>query len=367
MIYNWQQIDWLHFTYSTSEIEDLLYDFAERVGRSAGLFEALKDDSQKEAIVELMVVEAIKTSEIENEYLSRKDVMTSIERNLGFKTNNNHVKDKKAEGASELMVNVRENFKLPLSEEMLFDWHKMLMKGSREINSGQWRSHSEPMQVVSGAYCKEKVHFEAPPSKQVPKEMKAFFKWFNETAPGGSREITKAPVRSAIAHLYFETIHPFEDGNGRIGRAISEKVLSEGIGKPALISLSKTIEAKKNDYYNALKEAQSSNDLTKWINYFVKVVADAQADAEKTIAFTVKKSKFFDRFESKLNERQLKVVKRMLEEGAKGFEGGMNARKYTALTKASKATATRDLQDLVEQGAFKVSGGGRSTSYQVNI
>ncbi|MEM9895357.1 MAG: Fic family protein [Bacteroidota bacterium] len=211
------------------------------------------------------------------------------------------------------MVNVRENFQLPLSEEMLFSWHRMLMKGSRSIDAGQWRTNSEPMQVVSGAYGKEKVHFEAPPSKQVPKEMEAFLKWFNESAPGGSKEIAKAPLRSAIAHTYFETIHPFEDGNGRIGRAISEKAISEGIGRPALISLSRTIEAKKNDYYNALKEAQSSNDLTNWVNYFVKVVVDAQTDAEEIISFTVKKSKFFSRFGKTFNERQLKVIKRMLE------------------------------------------------------
>ncbi len=218
-----------------------------------------------------MVDEAIKTSEIEDEYLSGKEVMSSIKLNLGFKTNIDHVKDKKAEGVPELMVSVRDNFKLPLSEKMLFSWHKMLMKGSKGINIGQWRPHAEPMQVVSGPYDKEKVHFQAPSSKQVPSEMKAFIKWFNETAPSGIKETEKAPVRSAIADVYFETIHPFDDGNGRIGRAISEKAISEGIGRPALISLSKTIEAKKNDYYDALKEVQSSNDLTNGINYFVNL------------------------------------------------------------------------------------------------
>lgn len=181
------------------------------------------------------------------------------------------------------------------------------------------------------------------------------------------REIEKAPVRSSIAHAYFETIHPFEDGNGRMGRAISEKALSEGMGKPALISLSRTIEANKKVYYNALKEAQSSNDLTKWINYFVGVAVDAQAEAEELIAFTVKKSKFFDRYKNKLNERQMRVTNRLLEEGPKGFEGGMTAKKYMAIAKTTKATATRDLQDLVEKRVFIVSGGGRSTSYDVNL
>lgn len=367
MIYNWQQSDWPNFKYDTSQIEDLLIDFAQKLGRSTGLLDALSEKAQKEAVIELMVAEAIKTSEIENEYLSRHDVMSSIRRNLGFTTNIDKPGDLRAVGASELMISVRENHDKPMSEEMLFNWHKMIMKGSKGINAGQWRTHEDPMQVVSGAIGKEKVHFAAPPSKRVTKEMLYFIKWFNDTAPGGAKEIKKAPVRSAIAHTYFETIHPFEDGNGRIGRAISEKALSEGMGKPALISLSRTIEANKKDYYNALKEAQSSNDLTNWINYFVKVVVDAQAEAEKLITFTVEKSKFFDRYKDRLNERQMRVVNRMLEEGPKGFDGGMSAKKYMAIAKTTKATATRDLQDLVEQRIFLASGGGRSTRYEVNL
>lgn len=367
MIYNWQQTDWPDFTFDTSQIEDVLLDFAQRLGRSTGLLDALSEDSQNEAIIELMVAEAIKTSEIENEYLSRKDVTSSIRRNLGFTTRIDKTSDLRAVGASELMVAVRENHNKPLSEEMLFNWHHMIMKGTKGINSGQWRTHSEPMQVLSGAWGKEKVHFEAPPSKQVPEEMRCFIQWFNDTAPGGAKEIKKAPVRSAIAHAYFETIHPFEDGNGRIGRAISEKALSESMGRPAIISLSRSIEANKNNYYDALKEAQSSNDLTNWVNYFVNMVVDAQAEAEELITFTVQKSKFFDRHRDQLNQRQIRVANRMLEEGPNGFEGGMSAKKYMAIAKTTKATATRDLQDLLEKGAFIVLGAGRNTRYQVNL
>ncbi|TRX54325.1 Fic family protein [Fulvivirga sp. M361] len=367
MMYNWQQSDWPDFKYNTSQIDELLIDFAQKSGKSTGLLEALPNDYQQETVIELMVAEAIKTSEIENEYLSHQDVMSSIRRNLGFKTNMAKTHDLRAEGASELMVSVRENHDKPLSKEMLFNWHRMIMKGSKGINAGQWRTHKDPMQVVSGSIGKETVHFEAPPSMNVPKEMQQFISWFNDTAPGRTKEIKKAPVRSAIAHAYFETIHPFEDGNGRIGRAISEKAISEGMGKPALISLSRTIEANKNDYYNALKEAQSSNDLTHWINYFVQVVVNAQAEAEELIAFIVKKSKFFDRYKNKLNERQMRVTNRMLEEGSKGFEGGMSAKKYMSIAKTTKATATRDLQDLVEKEVFLVSGGGRSTRYEVNL
>ncbi len=187
------------------------------------------------------------------------------------------------------------------------------------------------------------------------------------TAPGGENEINKPAVRSAIAHLYFESIHPFEDGNGRIGRAISEKALSQGVRRPVLLSLSKAIEANKKKYYEALQIAQRSNEITDWICYFVNMTIDAQNKAENQIEFTLKKTKFFDYFESQLNERQLKVIRRMLEEGVKGFEGGMNTKKYISISHTSKATATRDLQDLVEKTIFIPSGGGRSTSYTINL
>ena len=220
------------------------------------------------------------------------------------------------------------------------------------------------MQVISGPFGKQKVHYEAPPSKRIPEEMKNFIRWFNETGPGGSKEIKNPSVRSAIAHIYFETIHPFEDGNGRIGRTISEKTLSQGVGRPILLSLSKTIDANRNAYYDALKAAQRSNEITPWINYFVNVILDAQVNTEEQIDFILKKTNFFDRFQGQLNKRQLRIVRRMLEEGHEGFKGGMSAKKYIAITHTSKATATRDLQDMVEKGAVILSGGG--AQYQVS-
>jgi Fic family protein len=243
----------------------------------------------------------------------------------------------------------------------------MVMKGTPKVKVGKWRTHKEPMRVVSGPIGKEKLHFEAPPSKIVPKEMTAFINWFNETAPCEKNEINKAVVRSAIVHLYFETIHPFEDGNGRVGRALSEKALSQGIGRPVLMSLSKTIEANKKDYYEALKEGQRSNEVTPWVAYFATMVLTAQTQAVDEIDFTLRKAKFFDKFQNRLNERQLKIIKRMLEEGPKGFAGGMSAKKHIAITQTSKPTATRDLQDLVEKGIFTISGGGRNTRYEINM
>ena len=367
MTYNWQQTDWPNFKYNLKDSENLLFDFAEKVGRISGFLEGLSEDAQTEAMIDTMVSEAIKTSEIEGEYLSRKDVMSSIRNNLGLAKNIEQVQDKKAEGAAELIIDVRNSYSEALTEEKLFSWHRMLMKGSKGVQVGEWRTHKEPMQVVSGAMGKEKVHYEAPPSAKVSVEMKRFIKWFNETAPSGKKEINKPAVRSAIAHVYFESIHPFEDGNGRIGRAISEKALSQGVKRPILLSLSKAIEANKKNYYWALQTAQRSNEITDWICYFVNTIIDAQNQAEKQIEFTLKKTKFFDRFESQLNERQSKVIRRMLDEGVKGFEGGMNAKKYMSIAHTSKATATRDLQNLVEKTIFIPSGGGRSTSYTINL
>jgi Fic family protein len=367
MIYNWQQPDWPEFRYDVSIVEEMLFEFAELTGHVGGMLKALPEAVQLEAVIDLMVAEAIKTSEIEGEYLSRQDVVSSIRNNLGLNQTPETTKDKMAQGAGELMADARKTYADILTEEKLFQWHRMLLKEQRQIDVGVWRSHEEPMQVVSGALGKEKVHFEAPPSSRIPDEMSRFIQWFNQTAPGGDNEIRKAPVRSAVAHLYFETLHPFEDGNGRIGRALAEKALSQTLGRPVLLSLSRTIEADKQAYYKALEQAQRSNDITSWVNYFVNVILTSQQQALTLIDFILKKSKFFDRFKSSLNERQTKAVKRMLDAGPEGFEGGMNARKYIAITKASKATATRDLQQLLELGAVIQEGGGRSTRYVLNI
>ena len=367
MKYNWQQKDWPHFEYDISEIQDVLFAFAEKTGHVSGILKSLPDSTQTEAILDLMVAEAIKTSEIEGEYLSRSDVMSSIRHNLGLDTNQSPITDYRAEGVATLMLGVREHYQEMLSEETLFTWHKMLMSGRRHIEIGAWRTHEEPMQIISGPIGKRKVHFEAPPSNQVPAEMAAFINWFNNTALGAKNEIKNPVIRSAIAHLYFESIHPFEDGNGRLGRAISEKALSQGLGHPTLLSLSETIEANKKNYYEALKTAQRSNKITPWIEYFANTTLQAQTRAEENINFVLKKTKLFDQFKDQLNERQLKVIRRMLDEGPRGFEGGMSAKKYIAITKTSKATATRDLQYLSEIGVLKQTGGGRSTRYDIDI
>lgn len=366
-MYNWQLPDWPQFTYDSAVVEDGLITYAERIGRITGMLQGVSAEMRAEALISGMVAEAIKTSEIEGEYFSRKDVMSSIRHQFGMVQEHEPAKDARAQGISELMVAVGDRPSEPLTERMLFDWHVMLMKGNRKVRAGQWREHSEPMQVVSGTIGKETVHFEAPPPELVSAEMERFIQWVNATAPNGSMPMRHAPIRSAIAHLYFETIHPFEDGNGRIGRAISDRILAQHAGIALPISLSQSIEADREGYYSALKAAQKTNAVTAWLVYFVNTTLDALQEAEERIQFVMRKAQFFDRNADALNPRQLKVVRRMLDEGPDGFEGGMNARKYVSITGASKATATRDLQDLSAKGILSVSGGGRSTGYQVNL
>ncbi|MFL5742388.1 MAG: Fic family protein [Flavisolibacter sp.] len=365
MAYNWQQPDWPDFKYDLGTTEDNLFAFAEQTGHVTGILNSLPRDIEMETVITIMVTEAIKTSEIEGEHLNRQDVVSSIRNNLGLNTTLEQIGDRKAQGAGELMIDVRKTFMEALTEEKIFMWHRVLMSGQPRVNAGAWRQHTQTMQIISGAVGKERVHFEAPLSFRVPDEMERFIQWFNESGPGGKKEIKKAPVRSAIAHLYFESIHPFEDGNGRIGRAIAQKALSQTLGRPVLLSLSTAIEADKKSYYHALERAQKNNRITPWIEYFVNVVLTAQKQAHDFVDFILKKSRFFDHYKNRMNERQLKVVRRMLEEGPDGFEGGMNASKYISLTRASKATATRDLQNLVELGIFRPEGGGRSTRYSI--
>ncbi len=363
MRYNWQQRDWPEFHYDLTGIGEEIARFHRQTERTGQAFHSLPEKTRHETILDMMVTEAVKTSEIEGEYISRQDVMSSIRNQLGLNLEPERVHDLRAKGAAQLMLTVRNTFEDKLTDTMLFNWHRMLLEDSTRIAIGAWRTHEEPMQVVSGITYKPTIHFEAPPSKRVPQEMLSYIAWFN-----GAVSTTPSPlVRSAIAHLYFESIHPFEDGNGRIGRALSEKVLSQGLGRPVLLSLSKAIETHKKDYYDALESAQKSNEITAWITYFAHMALGAQADTEALIDFILKKTRFHDRYRNQLDKHQLKVINRMLDEGPKGFEGGMSAKKYSSITSVSKATATRHLQQLKELGAFIQKGSGRSTRYYVNL
>lgn len=390
MLYNWQQDDWHEhsrrrqakgsaganrpkgdwpeFRYLHSEFNDLLNTYYEKIGHVGGLIRGLDEKVRGQALVDLMVSEAIKTSEIEGELLNRTDVMSSIRSNLGLQIKPVKIEDERAKGIADLTTNVHLNFERPLTKTNLLAWHKMLLIANiRKLKVGSYRTHSEPMQVISQVRGKLKVHFEAPDSKVVPKEMNRFLKWFNQEPSSYNTGLKNPIIRSAIAHLYFESIHPFEDGNGRLGRALSLKALSQSLGRPVLLSLSETIEANKKGYYRALQRAQRSNEITAWLYYFCQTILEAQTRFEDQIMFTLKKTKYFDHFKDDFSDRHLKVIRRMFEAGPSGFKGGMTAKKYIALTKTSKATATRDLSFLLKLGALIQAGGGRNVHYNLNL
>jgi Fic family protein len=360
-MYNWQHKKWPYFEFDLSRLEKQLMQFMLKTGELSGVLAALPKDIGIETIIEILVSEAIKTTQIEGEIINRKEVMSSIKKNLGIKIEQ-EPSDKHVIGLSNMLIDQRNTFRQKLTEEKLLLWHRMLMENYGHVNAGKWRVHQESMQVISGSAAHPKVHFEAPPSKDVPKEMQSFIDWFNAE----HNTYLAPPVKAAIAHVYFESIHPFEDGNGRIGRAIAEKALSQGLDMPILFSISGAIEARRSEYYAALQKAQQTLNITEWIHWFVEMVLTAQINAEKMLQFTVFKVQFFDQYNNQFNDRQKKVINRMFAEAPNKFQGGINVKKYISLTSVSKATATRDLQQLVEMRALTVIGAGRSTRYDIS-
>lgn len=366
MKWNWQQADWPNFTYAENKLKKFESQFLHESGILLGTFSHVHGNEKLELSVELISNEALKTSEIEGEYLNRDSVQSSIRRHFGLETDNRRIAPAE-QGIAELMVDLYHSFQLPLTHEHLFAWHNMLMQGRQDLTDiGQYRTDNQPMQVVSGTIYAPKVHFEAPPSHLMPKEMEQFLRWFNSTAPRSSDELP-ALTRAGIAHLYFVSIHPFEDGNGRIGRAIAEKALSQSLGQPTLISLAHTIERSRKRYYDALAQANKNNELTTWLSYFGQTILEAQQYTLTRFDFLIKKTKLYDKIRQQLNERQDKALARMFREGPEGFTGGMSAENYISITKTSRATATRDLHDLVQKGALLQTGQLRYTRYHLNL
>lgn len=335
-------------------------------GMLAGTVKHLGDEEREQLTVESMSTEAVTTSEIEGEVLDRASVQSSIRRLLGLAADKRNVQPGE-QGVAEMMVDLYRSFAAPLSDEMLFGWHRMLMSGRRDLTDvGRYRTSEEPMQVVSGAIGKPKVHFEAPPSAQVPKEMTQFIDWFNRTAPGGEEPLA-AVSRAGVAHLYFECIHPFEDGNGRIGRALSEKALAQSLGQPTLTALAATILARRKSYYDALETANKQIEITGWLAWFAGITIEAHRRTLALIEFLIDKAKLFERLKGQINERQEKALLRMFREGPDGFKGGLTAGKYATITGASPATTTRDLVDLVEKEALIREGELRHARYQLGV
>jgi Fic family protein len=366
MAWNWQQPDWPEFTYDAAALEALEHRFLRRSGEFIGAFKHIGPDDRDVLKIELIGDEALKTSEIEGELLNRDSVQASLRQQFGIGNDERRVPPAER-GIAEMMANLYRGFAEPLTHETMFAWHSMVMSGSRAIEViGGYRTHAEPMQIVSGRLHDPEVYYEAPPSSRMKQEMDGFVAWFNETAPGGKHPLP-ALTRAGIAHLYFVSIHPFEDGNGRIGRALAEKSLAQNIGQPTLIALAYTIERKRNAYYAALERNNKANEITDWLAYFAETVLEAQGNTIERIDFYVAKSKFYERFRGLLNERQAKVVARIFREGTDGFQGGLSAENYITITKTSRATATRDLQDLVARNAFTKTGELRHTRYHLNL
>jgi Fic family protein len=365
-IWNWQQEDWPAFRYDPAKLEAFEAAFLRQSGVFSGAVRHVGDEDRQQLTVELISDEALKTSEIEGEFLNRDSLQSSIRRNFGLASDNRKIPPAE-QGISQMMVDLYRHFDAPLTDELLFHWHEMLMNGRRDMKDvGRYRTDESPMQVVSGPLHAPKVHFEAPPSPSLPKEMQRFIQWFEHTAPKGKAPL-RVLTRAGIAHLYFVSIHPFEDGNGRIGRAIAEKAVSQGLGQASLIALSHTINSKRKAYYDMLEHSNRRNEITDWLVYFAKTVLDAQDYSQRMLDFLIAKTKYFDRFRGQFNDRQEKVIARMFREGPSGFKGGLSAENYIRITETSRATATRDLQDLVDKRALTRTGSLKSTRYQLGI
>ena len=335
-------------------------------GVFAGTVKHLPDFDQEQLKVEAITTEAVTTSEVEGEVLDRASVQSSIRRQFGLATDSRRVPAAE-QGISEMMVDLYRSFAEALSDDMLFSWHRMLFKDRGGLTDiGRYRTGQEAMEIVSGPVHARSVHFEAPPSSRVPEEMARFVAWFNRTAPSGSEPLP-ALTRAGIAHLYFESIHPFEDGNGRIGRAIAEKALAQSFGQPTLIALAATILSRSKAYYATLEAANQRNEVTAWLSWFAGIALEAQRRTTVRVEFLIEKTRLLDRLRGQLNPRQEKALLRMLREGPEGFKGGLSAGNYATITGASPATATRDLTDLVDKGALFRLGELRHARYHVAI
>jgi Fic family protein len=335
-------------------------------GEFVGACKHIGRDDQETLKIELISDEAVKTSEIEGEILSRDSVQSSLRHQLGLGADKPGIKPAER-GVSEMMADLYRNFGGTLDDATMFAWHEMLLAGDKEASIVDgYREHPEPMQVVSGPDYKRTVHFEAPPSARMTEEMARFIAWFNETAPRGNTPLP-ALTRAGIAHLHFVSIHPFEDGNGRIGRALAEKSLAQNLNRPSLIALAYTIERKRKDYYAALERNNKELEITAWLTYFANTILEAQRTTIERVDFYVAKAKFYEKFRGQLNERQDRVIARMFKEGIDGFKGGLSAENYISISKTSRATATRDLQDLVGKGALTRTGERRHTRYSLTL
>ncbi len=356
--WNWTQKKWPNFTYNEAKIRPLEDKYTKIAGEFRGVLKYISLSQKNQLTLYLLSQEALETSSIEGEILDRKSVQSSLQRHLGLKPTSSKTKPQES-GMANLMMHNFQNFDQQCSKSLLNYWNKLIHQGHSDSSRfGKYRTSSAPMQIISGAYGHEKIHFQAPPSDKLELEMKEFIRWFNYTGSSLS-----PLIRASIAHLYFVSIHPYEDGNGRISRALVEKVLSQYQGVPALTNISRIILQNRKKYYLALENSNRNLEITDWIYYLGKTIIKAQEYALSKVENTILKTKLYDRYQSDLNQRQIKVLEKLFEAQPEGFEGGLSAENYLSITQTSRATATRDLQKLVELEILKTKGERRYRRY----
>lgn len=362
MPWNWELSDWPHFQYDANRIVQQEKKFFLSIGNAFAFLKNLSQQEHKKFAIEILCTEGLKSSEIEGEILDRESLQSSIRQQFGLNTALKKGTKNESQMAK-ILVDVYDTFEKPLTHEMLWLWHSSLFQDQQHISDlGKYRTHIDPMQIVSTRYDSPKIFFEAPPSEIIFGEMTKFIDWFNS-----SRETPSTLGRAAIAHVYFESIHPFEDGNGRIGRLLIEKILSQSVGKPVLIAVSKVLEKRKKEYYAGLEKCNRTLAVQDWVEFFSNAILQAQEESLNLLYFLVEKSKLLNALSGQINPRQEKVLLRMFAEGPAGFKGDLSAEKYIAITKTSRATATRDLTDLVQKKALVKTGELRHTRYRLNI
>ena len=362
-IYIHQRSDWPAFTWSEENLTKSLADVRHRQGKLVGRMQALGFDLRNEANLQTLTLEVLKSSEIEGEKLDPDQVRSSIARRLGMDIAGLITADRHVEGVVEMMIDATQNYKEELTDERLFGWHAAMFptgrSGMHKIKVGAWRDNTndDPMQVVSGQIGKERVHFEAPGSEKLRKEMKAFLKWFNKTND------VDPVLKAAIAHLWFVTVHPFDDGNGRIARAIADLQLARSDeSAQRFYSMSSQIRKERNGYYDILGKTQKGTlDITEWLVWFLACLDHALTSTEQVLGNVLRKAKFWEtQSVQKLNARQQKMLTKLLDH----FEGKLTTSKWAKMAKCSHDTALRDIQDLLDRKILvKDTAGGRSTGY----
>ena len=364
VLYIYEREGWPRFVWRDDRLAALLADVRHEQGRLLGRMEGLGFHLRTEALLRTLTEDVLKSSEIEGEKLDADQVRSSIARRLGIEVAGLVPADRDVEGVVEMMLDATQNYRKELTDERLFGWHAALFptgrSGMSPIVVGDWRDDSRgPMQVVSGAIGKEKVLYEAPAAKKLKHEMKRFLDWFE-----GERRLDPV-LKAGIAHLWFVTIHPFEDGNGRIARAVADMSLARSEESPQrFYSMSAQIRAERSAYYGMLERTQKGDlDITPWLKWFLECLGRAIEGADVMLDAVLAKARFWNRLSATpINDRQRAVLNRLLD----GFEGKLTSSKYAKLAKTSQDTAARDIADLIDKGALrKNEGGGRSTSYSL--